>query len=255
MPMKFIHFTDIHQLQAGQSLHGLNPHERLQACLDSINQFHDDAEFCVITGDLAHRGEDHAYRLLLDQLDQVKMPCHLVIGNHDHRETFKNCCKHVKSDIEGFVQYTVETNSGVFVMLDTVTKPGSDLGAYCKQRQDWLQKTLIKHQNEPVFLFMHHPPFEIHIPAFDKPAFNDKNAFSEMVHSFKNIRHLFFGHTHRPIFGNWQGISFSSMRSTNHQVELNFKEPSELKFCDEKPEYAVVFLTDESVVIHSHSYL
>jgi 3',5'-cyclic AMP phosphodiesterase CpdA len=140
-------------------------------------------------------------------------------------------------------------------MLDTVMTPRSGSGAYCKKRQEWLREKLAEHSDESVYLFMHHPPFNIHLPALDRIGLVDKQVFSDIVRPHTNIRHLFFGHAHRPICGNWQGISFSTLRSTNYQVVLNFTEPNQLVFCDEAPEYAVVFLSDKSVVIHSHPYL
>ena len=65
--------------------------------------------------------------------------------------------------------------------------------------------------------------------------------------------HLFFGHAHRPLCGNWLGISFSSLRGTNHQVGLNFSS-EQIDYVDEPPEYAVVFADDDRIVIHSHAY-
>ena len=56
--MKIIQITDTHLMQRGTELLGLNPYERLDACIASIIEFHADAELCIITGDLtdqAHR--------------------------------------------------------------------------------------------------------------------------------------------------------------------------------------------------------
>ena len=55
--MKFIHITDLHLALPGDSLWGLDPFARLDACLADIATHHADASFCAITGDLAERGE------------------------------------------------------------------------------------------------------------------------------------------------------------------------------------------------------
>ena len=101
---------------------------------------------------------------------------------------------------------------------------------------------------------MHHPPFDLHFPCIDRIGLKDKEGFHQVIQKHMNsIRHLFFGHAHRPLSGNWQGISFSSLRGTNHQVKLDFNSQV-ITALDEPPEYSVVFMTEESVVVHSHSY-
>ena len=250
--MKFIHFTDTHLVDPANRLHGLNPAARFESCIDSIVQSHSDAECCVMTGDLADAAEDKAYAFFAEQIGRLDMPCFLIVGNHDKREKFTRFFPDTPTDQSGFIQYIAKTSAGVFIMLDTVT-PGSHSGTYCEARCAWLRDTLAAQANEPVYLFMHHPPFDIHLPGIDRIGLINKVVFAEIVSPYKNIRHLFFGHAHRPISGSWQGISFSSLRGTNHQVGLDFSS-EKIIYVDEAPEYSVVFLSDETIVIHTHSY-
>ena len=59
--MKIIQITDTHLMPRGTELHGLNPCERLEACIASIKEFHSDAEMCIITGDLTDQGLRESY--------------------------------------------------------------------------------------------------------------------------------------------------------------------------------------------------
>ena len=86
--MKFIHITDLHLVAPDTLLHGLNPEHRFSSCIDNINEHHGDAECVVITGDLADAGETAAYQLLAKELERCNLPCHLLMGNHDHRDVF-----------------------------------------------------------------------------------------------------------------------------------------------------------------------
>ncbi len=251
--MKFIHLTDTHLVDPANSLHGLDPAARFTPFIDNINALHADAECCVISGDLADAGESAAYRYLSDQIRRSQIPCDLMIGNHDHRENFAYYFPHTPLDDSGFVQYTRETSAGVFVFLDTVVE-GRHSGFYCEARQAWLKRTLEKYRDRPVYLFMHHPPFDIHMPCLDSIGLTNKQEFTDIVSEYNNVRHLFFGHAHRPLSGNWCGISFSSLRGTNHQVGLDF-DTETIIFVDEPPEYNVVFITLQTLVVHSHSYL
>ncbi len=251
--MKFIHITDTHLVNPGHKLHGLDPAARFAPCIDSINALHGDAECCVISGDLADAGELAAYQFLSDQISRCRVPCYLMIGNHDHRENLIHHIPNTMLDKNGFVQYTLETSAGVFVYLDTVLE-GTHSGFYCEARQAWLKATLDRYRNTPIYLFMHHPPFDIHMPCLDRIGLMNKQEFSDIVSGYNNIRHLFFGHAHRPLSGNWNGISFSSLRGTNHQVGLDFNT-DKIIYVDEPPEYNVVFISEESLVVHTHSYL
>lgn len=62
--LKFIHVTDPHLVRRGERVHGLDPGARLERCIGEINDRHEDAEFCVITGDLVHDGDTPVMRLI-----------------------------------------------------------------------------------------------------------------------------------------------------------------------------------------------
>ena len=118
--MKFIHFTDPHLVRPGRTLYGLDLQGQLDACVASINELHGDAEFCLVTGDLTHYGEPGAYGLLKQSLARLSIPCHMIVGNHDEREAFLAAFPETPVDVNGYVQYVVESPAGRFVMLDTL---------------------------------------------------------------------------------------------------------------------------------------
>ena len=82
--MKFIHVTDLHVI-AGGLLYGLDPTERLTACVEDMMRNHPDAAFVAVTGDLTHDGSTQSYLQLKRLLAGLTLPTHLMIGNHDHR--------------------------------------------------------------------------------------------------------------------------------------------------------------------------
>jgi hypothetical protein len=103
---------------------------------------------------------------------------------------------------------------------------------------------------------MHHPPFEVGLPCVDRIGLGaDGAAIAEIVAPHRNVRHLFFGHVHRPICGSWLGIPMSTMRGTNHQVPFDFDAVEVVPKSQEPPAYAVAFIDDRQVVVHVHDYL
>src|SRR5690606_33883246 len=156
--------TDPHLVAPGVSLHGLDPYARLTACVDDIRANHADAAFCIITGDLAHKGEHAAYAGLKAQLQRLPMPCHALMGNHDMRSVYRSVFTDAPCDEDGFVQRVIVRSEGHFILLDTLSE-GENGGRYCRRREAWLAQALQDAHDSPVYLFMHHPPFEVGIPS------------------------------------------------------------------------------------------
>ncbi|MEM6312294.1 MAG: hypothetical protein AAF754_19905 [Pseudomonadota bacterium] len=84
----------------------------------------------------------------------------------------------------------------------------------------------------------------------------DAEVFHDVIAPHKRrIRHLFFGHVHRAIWGTWRGISYSYMRGLNHQVALDLQAPAEqISGNFEPPAYGVVLLSDDQVTIHLNDF-
>ncbi|MBR9652982.1 phosphodiesterase [Thalassovita aquimarina] len=253
-PTKFIHLTDPHVIGGDCLLYGANPARRLARAVDSIIEEHGDAAFVIVTGDMTHWGDADAYVAFAREIHRLPMPVHLMVGNHDDGAAFTGAFPHAPRDRNGFVQYAFDTPHHRAIYLDT-KMPGTHAGGYCAARREWLAAQLAE-ADRPVLLFMHHPPFQTGIKSMDSIMMLDSEPFHETVAPYKDqIQHLFFGHVHRAIFGNWRGISFSCMRGLNHQVGLDLGPagnpiPGDLA----QPAYGVVLLSDDTVVVHMHEF-
>jgi 3',5'-cyclic-AMP phosphodiesterase len=252
--MKFIHLTDLHLVAPGRSLYGLDPNARLRAAIADINTNHADAAFVLITGDLAHHGEPAAYEALRAALGELAPPCHLLIGNHDDRAVFLHTFPAAPVDEHGFVQGLVATPAGSFVLIDT-HEPGTHEGRLCERRLTWVDRTLAPLRGQAVFLAMHHPPLPLALPAMDALGLRQRGELAELLARHGNVRHIFFGHVHRPSHGTWQGIPFSTLRGLNHQVAMHSGAPTGIPGSHEPPAYAIVLVEEGSVVVHVHDFL
>jgi len=252
--MKFIHLTDTHVIGEGL-LYGQDPAERLRAAVSSINADHTDASFIILTGDITHWGDPAAYATFQQAIGDLRIPIHLMVGNHDDTPTLAEAFPAVPRDENGFVQTQLSSDFGRFLLLDT-KQPGTHAGAYCAKRRDWLQAEL-EQSDASVFLLMHHPPFPVGIKAMDAILMQDADPFFAVLEPhLHRIRHLFFGHLHRAVSGNWRGISYSCMRGLNHQVALDLNAPADrIAGTFEPPAYGVVLINADTVVVHLHDFL
>lgn len=250
--MKIVQFSDLHLTLPDAELFGSAPLARLELAIDHILADHSDADFCLLTGDLADSGSDVAYAALAQPLKRLPMPAHLLPGNHDSRAALRHHFPQLPTDDGGFMQSALETPAGRFLLLDTV-ETGAPWGSYCAKRREWLAGQLAQSGEQPLFIAMHHPPLALGIPSMDQFALRDAEVFWSLIAPYRaRIRHLFFGHLHRPIGGSWRGIPFSCCSSPNHQVALDLKtlRGDDVPGCHEPAGFAVILIEPDSVVVH-----
>lgn len=253
--MRFIHLTDIHLTAAGRPLYGIDPSERLRLAVQDINTRFSDAEFMIVTGDLAHRGEPDAYRVLYETLENLKIPVYLGIGNHDRRTRFHERFPDTAKDPQGFVQYVFSKAGYNFIMLDSVDEDRPS-GTLCADRLDWLRNALASPPGCGTFLFLHHAPIALGIPDLDDIGLRDAAAFGDILEEAGHVKHIFFGHVHRPASGIWRGIPFSTQRSLVNQSALNTTRDGGILDNLEPPAYSVVEISKSGdIVVNLHEFM
>jgi len=252
MHTKLIHVTDPHLPPAGRTLCALDAAARLRSVVRDVNRLHGDAAALILTGDIAYHGLDAGYQLARQILGELTIPCHLLLGNHDDRDVFKKLFNETPVDDDGFVQYVVETSAGSLIILDTVHH-GHEDGEMCAARLAWLEARLSERAGRPVFVFMHHPPFDIGIGSVDACKMTHGSELAKCLKAHGNVRHIFYGHVHRAVAGSWHGLPATALPSTNHQVGLLLDPAEEMIGTHEPPAYGVVLIDDDTVVVH-HTY-
>ncbi len=252
--MKLIQVSDLHFVPPGRRLLGLDPRARLEAAIADINTAQGDAELCLFTGDLVDNGAPEAYAALAEALAGLNLPYRLLIGNHDDRDNFRRAFPEAPRDEHGFVQSVVRATAGDLILLDT-HEPGERGGRFCAERQAWLEARLAEAGARPVYIFMHHPPLDIGIPSLDLIRLAEPAGFARVVAEAGSVKHIFFGHVHRPVSGSWRGIPFSALRATVPPVALDWETEYPVPYSLEPPNYAVILIEDERVLVHLHDYL
>jgi len=252
--MKIIWMSDPHFQNEG-TIAGLNPRARLDAALEHANGHYPDAAFIVMSGDLV--GDDIVgdYTALKARFATSDLQVYPMVGNNDDRAAFLEMVDVPKTVMPGFAQYQIETDEGVVICLDT-HKPRSSAGEFCDARLAWLQDALDESGERPAYVFMHHPPCDVGIEPMDRIRVLQSETFTPVFAQYKNdIRHIFFGHIHRPLAGSWMTIPLSAVPSLNHQVALDFTATGDaIDFSHESPAYAVVLIQPEQMLVHLQSF-
>ncbi|MDQ6434974.1 phosphodiesterase [Mesorhizobium sp. LHD-90] len=249
--LKILQISDIHLIRPGEMLFGSDPLARLEACIADVNRNHADADLVVFSGDLANDGLPEAYAALKERLPALLPPYRLMLGNHDHRANFLAAFPEILAD-SGFVQASVDIKGTRLILLDTL-ETGMVEGRLGGGRLEWLDARLGEAEGRPALVFTHHPPVDIHMPALDNCRLMDSQPLLGVLQKHGNVRHIFAGHVHRPVCGSWHGIPFSALRGTNHQSAPVFAGKHRVNL--EPPAYAIILVSDGSVVVHYHDFL
>jgi 3',5'-cyclic AMP phosphodiesterase CpdA len=121
----------------------------------------------VMTGDLVDGGKPEEYAHLRRLIAPLSMPVYVIPGNHDGRAALRAAfADQGYFPASGFLQYTVDDLPVRLIALDTLVE-GKGYGELCAERLAWLEARLAEQTTRPALLFMHHPPFECGIDAFD----------------------------------------------------------------------------------------
>jgi Icc protein len=246
--MKILHLTDIHLVPSGQLLFGLDPAQRLRSCIACINKAHADADLCVVTGDIADRGETEAYRLLDDILADLNVPVRLLLGNHDRRASFRAAFPDQPVDDNGFVQSVVDREEGRLILLDTLEE-GQPFGRLCGARLRWLAAQLDGAWARPVYIFLHHPLDTLGMRHFQGMVLANAVDLLRQLEAHGDVRHIFCGHVHVAASGTWNGMPFSTGRGTCHHIVPDLKR-RDAAFMAGAPAFDVVRVDAGSCCIH-----
>jgi 3',5'-cyclic AMP phosphodiesterase CpdA len=196
-------------------------------------------DIVLATGDLVDGGAGEEYAFLRELLAPLSMPVFLIPGNHDARDALRAAFPdHTHLPSQGFLQYTIEDYPVRLIALDTLVD-GKPYGELCEERLRWLEARL-EEQRKPTLLFMHHPPFDCGIAAFDGAKLNiGGERFAAVVAAHPHVERVMCGHVHRPILTRYAGTVASIAPSTAHQATLDLREGARLSMTMEPPGLAL----------------
>lgn len=256
---KVIVLSDLHMVPAGGLIIGIDPHARLKAAIAHINNHHADAAQVIVLGDLVHGGDIASYQRVRELLGTLRPPVSLMLGNHDHRDSYFKIFPECRTGGSPFAQVTLSVGGYRLVLLDTLCDPPLDgihgaAGHLCASRLSWLDRCLAAAGDRPVVLFMHHPPMRTGFPGMDAARLHNSDDLLAVMKRHGNVRHIVAGHIHRTISGSWHGAPFAIFKSPVHQQPLDFVSASSSLSVDEPGAYGIILLSDDGPVVHTEDF-
>jgi 3',5'-cyclic-AMP phosphodiesterase len=250
--MKVVLISDAHVKIRGQQLHGIESASRLDACVRKINELAGDADLCVLMGDNVDLATEEEYSTLLECLEPLKMPIRYVIGNHDDRDVFLKIKPDLPRDENGFLQSSLDADDGLLLFLDT-HRPETATGDYGAEKLVWLKRQLAAAGEKPVYIFMHHPPFKTGF-FIDHSMVEQADALIQVLREAANVRHIFFGHTHRASSGSWNGLAWTSLNGTAYGNDFELL-PAKPNYRGGPAQIGILLINNGESVLHFQDVL
>lgn len=251
---KLLVMTDLHITPSNQPIAGLDSYARCARGLQHAAYHHPDAERLVIMGDLTHGGTVEEYERLAELLVDLPWPVSLMMGNHDHRETFQKHFPDTAADPNGFVQSAIDMEDVRLITLDSLAddQPVKHAGLLCEKRMAFLKQSLSE-SNKPCLVFIHHPPFDTGFSGMDQIGLLNAAELRRALTDSSCI-HTFAGHIHRTITASIDGLTFTTFKSTCHQMPMLLGQNGSGHSVDEPGAYGILLTGDEGVVVHFEDF-
>lgn len=179
-------------------LRGVCMAEHLSKVLDELLALEPKPGNVLINGDCAcTSGETGDYDLLVDMLGPLTKagwPLHFTLGNHDHRERFATALAATDSvqPLAGRYVSIVEGRQANWFLLDSLEKTNVVTGRLGDDQLAWLAKALDARADKPALVSVHHNPDTSAKPT----GLADTGPLVELLMARKQVKALFFGHTH-----------------------------------------------------------
>ena len=193
----------------------------LAAAVDAVLALDPAPDGVLVSGDLTNGGDARSYERVRELLAPLRMPVHVMPGNHDDREALR--AWFTEDTLAGASQdpfhYAVRCGVLRLVVCDT-TVPGRDDGRLDAGALAWLSDELAAERDVPTIVAMHHPPLLTGIPAMDAVGLreSDREALSGVLRRFACVRRVVGGHVHRASFGMLGAVPVFACPSTHLQV-------------------------------------
>lgn len=158
----------------------------------------------LVIGDCAHlEGKVGDYKLfgeIAAPLAKTGLPLHMCLGNHDHRQNCLDAFSPGDAPLHAKVERRVgilKTKHANWFLLDSLDIVNRTPGLLGEKQLKWLAESLDAHADKPAIIAVHHHLTPI--PPTDKavPGLVDTPALLDLAAGRKQVKAIFFGHTHR----------------------------------------------------------
>jgi 3',5'-cyclic-AMP phosphodiesterase len=225
MSVHFLQISDTHWSR-NRIAGGVDTKERTERLCEWIRSLEMPIDFVVHTGDLVHCGQGAdddggTTAEVLQRFLELPYPFHAVVGNHDHRDVWPKWMgmrsgqplTH-RSDRWAYHFVCGKERCAVLDARDAVDI--DPRGRICDEQLHAL-RLLLEQTTEPITVFCHYPPLPLDCEWIDQSMLmvNGFELHGLLSRFSDRVRGVFFGHVHRPVALQRDGVLYVSAGSVS----------------------------------------
>lgn len=226
--LRVLQLTDTHVFadRAGE-LRGVRTWESLSSVVDHYERGDWRADLVFLTGDLVEDDSREAYRNLRLVVDRLRLPVHVVPGNHDVPAL-------IREELPRY-RYCDRTSGAGWTLIGLSTHaPGRVDGVIAPQELARVADLLARAETDAVALFLHHPPVSLGSSWMDAISLENRQSLFELIERFPVVRVVVFGHAHQVFDKSADGLRIVGTPSTGRQF---LPQAEEFAVDDRPPAY------------------
>lgn len=180
----------------------VNMADHLRAVVKEVTALKTAPAAVFINGDCALKAglvdEYATFTPLLKPLTEARLPVHMTLGNHDDRANFwkaLNVADAAARPVQSKHISVIKSAHANWFLLDSHDVVDKPPGKLEQAQRDWLAKALDEHKDKPALVMVHH---NVHLdPTKPNSALLDTNELFEVLLPRKQVKALFYGHSHK----------------------------------------------------------
>ena len=218
-----LHLSDTHLLADGNRLYGsVDSAAHVQRLFADVEASGSRPDAIIITGDLADKGEPHAYAQLRGIVEpaaaRLGAKVLWVMGNHDNRANFR--AELLGQEPSQAPIDHVDYVGGLRIITFDTTVPGSHYGEISERQLEWLGEQLSFPAPDGTILAMHHPPVPSMLDLSVAVELRDQASLAQVLRG-TDVRSILAGHLHYSSTATFAGIPVSVASATCYTQDLN----------------------------------
>lgn len=255
--LKLVVMSDIHLLPKGEVKRDLDTAPRFKLAIESVNEFHADADLVVFAGDITEKSDVGAYAVFDEIRAGNDLPQRVMLGNHDDRNIYLAHAKDPMLDKNRFIQGYDDIKGHRIIMLDS-SEPGVLRSGLCAKRLAWTAECLAdaKAQNLKIIVLLHHNPCALQMPVDTYRLAEPEKLLAVLHQSKADIIQIIAGHCHITSAGSWGGYPCATISGNQHRVEPFLRGRTGQQTCFATPaQYAVLISDGINCAVHFQNYV
>ncbi len=248
--MRIVHLSDFHlPNDRAERLYGISPYLHLDRAVSVLQSLQPQPDLIITGGDMFNDGAGADYGVLQDAFSALKQPVHLVMGNHDHLDTYRRTAQPPPSP--GFPGYYSFDSAGYHIVLLHSAGTGEGFGLLDEAQLQWLDDDLAHCHPQPILIFMHHPPLRIGVPWLDNINLRNMDEFWVVAARYASrLCGVFVAHLHMQVTCIHRGVLVASCPATGWQFSGN-ADAASAERSGEQPGFNLLAFADGQIRIRT----